>query len=197
MDEKLYINDFERRFKEIYLSYFCRMVRFAGEYIPREEDCENIVHDAFAEIWEAKGNYQHRNNNLVSLIFTAIKNKCIDYLRHQIVVREAENIIQEEYRLETQINLFSLESFDNELFLSGYDLEELITKAIDALPEKCKQIFMMNKIEGKKQKNIALELGVSVNTVETQMAVAYKKLREELKKFLLLLLFLSNFKVIL
>ena len=193
MEEKLSISDFERRFKEIYLSYFKGMVRFAREYIPRKDDCENIVHDAFAEMWEAKGNYLHRDNNLLSLIFTTIKNKCIDFLRHQIVVREAESLIQEEYRLEMQLNLFSLELFDKELFKYGYDLNELINKAIDTLPEKCKQIFVMNKIEGKKQKDIALELEISINTIETQMAIAYKKLRESLKQFLPLLLFLINF----
>ncbi|MDR2147556.1 MAG: RNA polymerase sigma-70 factor [Tannerella sp.] len=192
MENLLIIKDFEHRFREIYLFNFRGMVRFAGEYVPCEEDCENIVHDAFAEIWEAKGKYLHRDNNLLSLIFTIIKNKCIDYLRHQIVVREAENIMQEEYRLEMQLNLFSLESFDNDLFSSGYDLEELITKAIEALPEKCRQIFVMNKIEGKKQKDIARELDISINTIETQMAIAYKKLREELKQFLPLLLFFIN-----
>jgi RNA polymerase sigma-70 factor (ECF subfamily) len=48
----------------------------------------------------------------------------------------------------------------------------------------------MSKIEGKKQKDIARELDISINTVETQMSAAYKKLREELKDFLPLLLFL-------
>ena len=193
MEEILSIRDFERCFKEIYLSYFRGMVRFARKYISCKEDCENIVHDAFAEIWEAKDIYRYRDINLLSLIFTTIKNKCIDFLRHQIVVREAESLIQEEYRLEMQLNLFSLELFDKELFKYGYDLNELINKAIDTLPEKCKQIFVMNKIEGKKQKDIALELEISINTIETQMAIAYKKLRESLKQFLPLLLFLINF----
>lgn len=48
----------------------------------------------------------------------------------------------------------------------------------------------MNKLEGKKQQQIASELQISINTVESQMAIAYKKLREELKDCLPLLLFL-------
>ncbi|MDR2232694.1 MAG: RNA polymerase sigma-70 factor [Tannerella sp.] len=186
------MQDFERRFEEIYLSYRQGMVRFAGEYVPCRQDCENIVQDAFAEIWEARGKYLNRDDNLLALTFKTIKNRCIDFLRHREVVHEAENLIQEELALERKLNLFSLESFDDELFSSGCDIDKLITDAINALPEKCRQIFTMSKIEGKRQKDIARELNITINTVETQMAVAYKKLREELKPFLPLLLFLLN-----
>ena len=63
-------------------------------------------------------------------------------------------------------------------------------KAINSLPEKCREIFIKNKIEGKKQKEIALELNISINTIESQMAIAYKKLRVELKDVLQLFVFL-------
>ncbi|MCC8170678.1 MAG: LuxR C-terminal-related transcriptional regulator, partial [Parabacteroides sp.] len=56
--------------------------------------------------------------------------------------------------------------------------------------EKCRTIFIMSKLEGKKQKEIARELAISVNTVETQMGIAYKKLRAELKDYLPLFLFI-------
>jgi RNA polymerase sigma-70 factor (ECF subfamily) len=185
-------NDFNDRFRDIYLSHLQGMIRFADEYVGDWEEAENIVQDAFAEIWETRSRYVLTTGTLLSLIFSTIKNKCIDYLRHQMVVRQAENFIQEEYRLEMQLNLHSLEAFDEDLLSSGYDLEELIAKAIDALPEKCRKIFIMSKIEGKKQKDIAKELDISINTVETQMSAAYKKLREELKGFLPLLLFLVH-----
>jgi len=47
----------------------------------------------------------------------------------------------------------------------------------------------MNKIEGKKQKLIAQELNISIHTVESQMAIAYKKLKEALKEHMLLFIF--------
>lgn len=49
--------------------------------------------------------------------------------------------------------------------------------------------FIKNKIEGKKQKEIAAELNISINTVETQMGIAYKKLKTELKDYFPLFLF--------
>jgi RNA polymerase sigma factor (sigma-70 family) len=77
---------------------------------------------------------------------------------------------------------------DNQ-FLNETDIDAVIQNAIDSLPEKCRQIFVMNKIEGKKQKVIAQELNISVHTVESQMAIAYKKLKEALKDYTLLFLF--------
>ena len=69
------------------------------------------------------------------------------------------------------------------------DIDTIIQKAIDNLPEKCREIFVMNKIEGKKQKVIAQELNISIHTVESQMAIAYKKLKEALKDCVPLFLF--------
>ena len=84
---------------------------------------------------------------------------------------------------------YSLEHFDLDI-LEEKSIEQILSKAIDALPEKCREIFIKNKIEGKKQKEIAMELNISVNTVETQMGIAYKKLKTELKDYFPLFLFL-------
>ena len=61
---------------------------------------------------------------------------------------------------------------------------------VDSLPKKCREIFIKSKIEGKKQKDIAAELNISLKTVENQMAIAYKKIKSELKDYLPLLIFL-------
>ena len=87
--------------------------------------------------------------NLVALLFTSIKNRCIDLLRHRIVVKEAVNLIQEEYQATLRMKLASLELFDQSL-LSEQDIERIITEVVDSLPEKCREIFIKSKIEGKK-----------------------------------------------
>ena len=106
--------------------------------------------------------------NIIAYLFTAIKNRCIDFLRRKILIRDIEDKLQEEYRLTLQVKYYSLEHFDLDI-LEEKSIEQILSKAIDALPEKCREIFIKNKIEGKKQKEIAMELNISVNTVETQM----------------------------
>ena len=178
------------RFEDVYLSYFSKMKYFAKEYVISEEDAENIVQDVFVELWENK-EMLNMHMNLTAYLFTTIKNKCLNHLRHKLVVQETANKLQEEYTISLRMNLDSLETFDNNLF-SDQDIEKLISRALDALPEKCRAIFIMSKIEGKKHNEIAQELNISINTVGSQIGIAYKKLRTELKDYLPILLFLFS-----
>lgn len=179
-----------RDFEEIYVTYFSRMKYFALEYVMDEAEAENIVQDIFTELWEKQSVLSY-HLNLIAFLFTAVKNRCIDHLRHQAIVRESSEQLQEEYRLTQQMKLASLELFDQSM-LGAEDIERLITDAIDALPEKCRLIFIKSKIEGKKRQEVATELQVSLKTVENQMNIAYRKLREQLKDYLPLFLFLLN-----
>lgn len=175
-------------FENVYVTYYSRMKFFALEYVIREEDAENIVQDVFLNLWE-QNLLLLSHTNLFSLLFTAVKNRCIDFLRHKTIVQKSVNRLQDEYMEPLQLKYHSLEAFNDSLFYEP-DIETVIQNAIDSLPEKCKQIFILNKIEGKKQKNIAQELNISVNTVENQMTIAYKKLKELLKDYISLIIFL-------
>ena len=175
-------------FAQIYLSYFSKMKRFAREYVLSDEDAENIVQDVFLDFWEKK-ELLPLPINILAYLFTSIKNRCIDFLRHKIVQKEVENKMQEEYRLTLQMKYYSLGELDEGIFYK-YDVEQLLSKVIDSLPERCREIFLKSKIEGKKQKEIAEEMNISINTVETQMGIAYKKLRNELKDYFPLFIFL-------
>ena len=171
-------------FEQIYIAYFSKMKHFAKEYVLSE----NIVQDVFGELWERK-EILELPINIIAYLFTAIKNRCVDFLRRKILIKDIEDKLQEEYRLTLQAKYYSLEYLDLDI-LEEESIEQILSKAIDALPEKCREIFIKNKIEGKKQKEIAAELNISINTVETQMGIAYKKLKTELKDYFPLFLFL-------
>ncbi|NCC74422.1 MAG: RNA polymerase sigma-70 factor [Sphingobacteriia bacterium] len=174
-------------FEKIYVSHYSRMKRFAQEYVIREEDAENIVQDVFVDLWE-QNLLLVTHTKLFAYLFTALKNRCIDFLRHKTVVQHTAVKMQDDYTKALQMKFQSLEAFDEQLFTEP-DIETIIQNAIENLPEKCREIFILNKIEGKKQKVIAQELNISINTVENQMAIAYKKLKEILKDHIPLLLF--------
>ena len=82
-----------------------------------------------------------------------------------------------------------LQQFD-ENKLSETELEDIIQNAINSLPEKCREIFVLSRIEGLQYKEIASQLNISINTVENQMAIALKKLRIKLKENLPLYTFI-------
>jgi len=177
-------------FENIYLNYFSKLKYFAKVYVLSDEEAENIVQDIFADLWEKK-EILDMPVNLIAYLFTSVRNRCLNYLRHQNVKKETTDQIQQEHSLALQASLNSLEAFDHDFF-SEQEIKEVIDRALDTLSERCRQIFIMGKIEGKKQKEIATQLNISINTVETQMGIAYKKLRAELKDYLPLLLFLIN-----
>ena len=176
-------------FEQIYRTYFSKMKRFAKEYVISEDVAENLVQDVFMGLWEKREVFMNRSN-LIAFLFTSVKNKAINFLRRRMIEQNVTNQLQEEYIITMHMNLNSLEVLNNELF-STMDIEDIVSQAINSLPEKCREIFILSKIEGKKQKDVAEILNISVNTVETQIGIAYKKLKDKLKNVITIYLFLT------
>jgi RNA polymerase sigma-70 factor (ECF subfamily) len=158
------------------------MKNFAREYIMSEADAEDIIQDVFLELYEKYESLACRVN-IVAYLFVTIKNRCIDHLRRKIIQQESARHIQEEYLLALRMKFNSLEVLNHELFKDG-NIEQVIDNALNTLPERCREIFIMHKMEGKKLKEVAEEMNISTKTVENQITIAYKKLRTELKKYL-------------
>jgi len=169
-------------FEEVYTTYYCRLKNFAKEYVIYEEDAENIVQDIFFELWKQRPVFVSYMN-LSGFLFFSVKNRCIDFIRRKKIEYNVIDVLQKEYLLTLQLNLESLEEFDNEIF-GETDIDTIIDNAIESLPARCREIFVL-KMHGYKQKKIAEKLGISVNTVENQMTIAYKKLKEYLKDYFL------------
>lgn len=173
-------------FEDVYITYYCRLRNFAKEYVIYEEDAENIVQDIFFELWRQRPAFAS-HTNLSGFLFFSVKNRCIDFIRRKKIEYNVIDALQKEYLLTLQVNLESLEEFDDKIFGEA-DIETIIHNAIESLPARCREIFVL-KMHGHKQKTIAQKLDISVNTVENQMAIAYKKLREYLKGYFNFLLF--------
>lgn len=167
-------------FDKIYVIYYSRMYRFAKEYVLSGDEAENIVQDVFLMLWE-KREVLEIQVSLVSYLFSLVKNKCLDYLRHKE--------IESKYQKEFCAKRYSLELL-NQAFSSDEEIEEIVTTAVNKLPLRCREIFIKSRIEGKKNREIADELKISLSTVENQMTIALNKLRISLKDYLPLLLFL-------
>ncbi|MDL2255352.1 RNA polymerase sigma-70 factor [Parabacteroides sp. OttesenSCG-928-K15] len=176
-------------FNQFYVHWYARMKRFACEYVLSPEDAEDIIQDVFLELHNSYDSLSSRVN-MVAYLFTTIKNRCIDHLRRKITEQESMKRIHEESLLSLRMKFDSLEVLDNNLF-SESEVGTIIEKALESLPERCRIILIKHKIEGMRQKEIAEELNISPKTVENQLTIAYKKLREALKQYpTLLLLFL-------
>lgn len=176
-------------FEKIYAVYYPKLVRFSKEYVLSQADAENIVQDVFLGLWEQK-DILSSLHNINAYLFRLMKNRCIDFLRHKIRVEDKKQSIQDVMLREYELKLYSIEHFDESL-LSDEEIERIIANAIDSLPQKCREIFVLSRMEGLKYQEIAERLKLSPSTVNNQITIALKKLKEELKEFLPLFLFLT------
>lgn len=172
----------ETNFENFYTTWYSRAKHFAMEYVIFEPEAEDIVQDVFLHLYERQ-ELLSGYSNPIGYLFTSIKNKSLDFLQKKGVEKEAIDNMQTEEELTLRMKYDSLEILNTDI-LESSNIEEIVDNALNNLPEKCRQIFIMNKFEGKKQKQIAEELNITINTVESQMAIAYKKIREDLKDYI-------------
>lgn len=151
-------------FSDLYLTYYSKLVRFAKEFVQHEEDAENITQDVFTDLWEKRDFITHIEN-MNAYLFRLVRNRCLDYLRHKV--------FEQRYMESLQLSC-------EEEVVEDHDTEILIRAAINSLPQRCRDIFLLSRVEGLKYREISEHLGISVNTVECQMGIALKKLRMKL-----------------
>jgi RNA polymerase sigma-70 factor (ECF subfamily) len=75
-----------------------------------------------------------------------------------------------------------IDSFDPLIRMEYAELLDYVEQLIDNLPEKCRQIFYLSRIEQLNNKEIALQLNISPKTVENQISIAIKKLKQDISK---------------
>ncbi|MDR0976844.1 MAG: RNA polymerase sigma-70 factor [Prevotellaceae bacterium] len=166
-------------FEDLYIRYYARLNRFAKVYVADDSEAENIVQDVFTFVWEHFQSVAAHPKPEAYLLL-AVKNRCIDLLRRQLLTAKVAGHLQREYEQTRHLSLQALTLYDageEERDADG----QMLARAIDALPPRCREIFIKKKIEGKRQADIAVELNISVKTVEAQMQIAYRQLREALK----------------
>lgn len=163
-------------FEKVFQSYYQPLAGFAYQYLSDHDLAEEMVQDTFSSIWQ-KAEKIDIKTTVKSYLYGAVRNGCLNYLKHQRVVRE-----HEAYEL-------GRDDADQIDFLELDELQTEIDNALAQLPEKCRQIFEMSRYEEKKYQEIADELGISIKTVETQMSRALKVMRKSLHRYLPLLIF--------
>lgn len=170
----------ESVFDTVYHFYYGRLCAFASQYVESSES-EEIVQEVMIWLWENRS-ILIPDMSLKSLLFTMVKNKCLNALDHVQVKRTVHDKLYQKFR----------EQFEDPDFYVYGELLNLVSEAIEKLPEDYRHAFKMNRFEDMTYKQIADISGVSPKTIAYRITQALKILRFELKDYIPLLLFLLH-----
>jgi RNA polymerase sigma-70 factor (ECF subfamily) len=169
----------DQAFEELFRTYFPSLMAFSRRILANEDDAREVVHQVFINLWERRSEID-LSTSLKSYLFTSVNNRSLNVIRDRKKFSSAE--VPEragEWDVSAQIE--------------SIELEEKIRETINSLPERCQEIFKLNRMDGLKYAEIAGRLNISVKTVENQIAKALKILREQLANYLTILVWLMLF----
>lgn len=153
-------------FNNAYTDYFEVVCRFLNYYTRDYHAIEEVVQDVYVKLWQE---YQGKEIRFIkTYLYNSARNRMLNYLRD----KENHAVILEKWAKIELENRSTSDCVDKEAFF------RLLQAAVETLPEKCREIFILCKEESLSYKEIAEIREVSVKTVENQMGIALKKIRE-------------------
>ncbi|ELR72719.1 RNA polymerase ECF-type sigma factor [Fulvivirga imtechensis AK7] len=174
----------EQAFEQVFRANYAGMCGYAMKYIEEIEQAEEVVQEVFLNYWDKRATLDV-TGSLEAYLYRAVRNSCLNYLKHQKVKRQ--------YAL-VQTEVLKAEENQSQDKVIELELQQRIDDCIAQLPPERRKIFKLSREEGLKYKEIADELGLSVKTVEAQMGKALKFLREHLMEYLPVLIMLAYAK---
>jgi RNA polymerase sigma-70 factor (family 1) len=175
-DEQYWLNAFCAG-EDAALAYFFELhyrslCYFAGRLLQDHLEAEDIVSDCFFKLWEKKQDFETATN-IKAFLYISCRNACLNHLKKI----KRKTAIQEKYfnQMEEDEETIDYEMIETEILT-------LLSKEIEILPEKCREVFKLLYIEGRKTDEIALQLGLSVQTVRNHKTRAVEILRTSFLK---------------
>lgn len=165
-DQKNAELDFEQFFRENYPV----AVAFAMKFLKDLDTAREIAQQAFVNLFEKKDKIEIKTY-FKAYLMQSVRNSCLNHFSRQQTLQKHHKVILDKSSAIT----------DQQDQLEYSEFEQQIYSVINSLPRKCQLIFKINRFDGKKNQEIAEELGISKRTVETQISKALKILRAEIR----------------
>ncbi len=166
-----------KTFEYVFRFYYSQLKMYALGITGREDIAEEIIQDIFYRIWKERTNLQIMRS-FKSYLYTAVRNQALQYIEHRSVrERHKQKVLADNEKG------LGITQTDPEEQLLHRELEQIINRTLARLPDRRRQIFNLHRFEGKKYKEIAGELSLSVKTVEAEMTKAYQELKKEIEEY--------------
>jgi RNA polymerase sigma-70 factor (ECF subfamily) len=166
-----------RTFEKIFREHHAACVAFALHYTGNAYAAEEVVQQVFLRLWE-KRDTTDITGATRSYLLAAIRNTAISNWRKETIRQEKEQVAG------------GLKGTDQQPHSLAWELERRYHQALEVLPERCREVFVLSRQQQLKYAEIAAVMNISVKTVENQMGKALKIMHKELKEYLNVLLLL-------
>lgn len=160
-------------FRSVYNMFATRIFHFCNKLLPQKKDAEDIVQKTFMALWEQRAQLDE-NKDILKYLYAIARNNVYQYLRKYFAEQEILVDSNEKYEI-------SQNSTDE--YMDFTESNFVISRIIEKLPPKRKEIFKLNRINGLTYREIADKLNISENTVDTQMRKSLKFLKEQYKLY--------------
>jgi len=164
------IGEFERLFEK----YYGPLCHHADKILKDMDTAEDLVQEFFYHFWKNRETFSLKLS-LNAYLYQSIRNNALHYLGHLAVRKNYAEKVFSEFQDTMPAHL------QTDLELN--DLGKVIAQTLQQMPERCSHIFRMNRFDGKKYREIAEILSISVKTVEADMGKALQMFRKSLKAY--------------
>ncbi|MCB9278800.1 MAG: RNA polymerase sigma-70 factor [Lewinellaceae bacterium] len=165
---------------QLFRAFYPMVCQSALRIVADENLAEDLAQEVFFELWKRKDTLSI-NTSIPAYLKRAVVNRSLNYLRDNRLISVEE---------EQMLNAPGLQTSAGNTDMEASELEELILRTIDGLPDRCRLVFTLSRYEELSYQEIAGKLDISVKTVENQMTKALKVLRAALGPHLEVIVFL-------
>ncbi|MFO7939990.1 MAG: RNA polymerase sigma-70 factor [Bacteroidales bacterium] len=162
-------------FEQVFRRYYEALCAFALVYVKDHDLVEEMVQDVFYQFWEKREKLKIETS-LKSYLYSMVKNKCLQYIRREKIGQRVMTQVKADYEL--------TENPDPASVYRMAEMNKTFQEALDELPARTRKVFELSRFEGKKYKEIAQLLSISIKTVEANMGKALKHFRLRMHDYL-------------
>lgn len=159
----------KQAFEYLFKSYYPRLRGYAIRFVEDEETVRDIIQECFLHFWEKRAYLT--SLSLSSLLFAMVRNGCLNHLKHQAIVEKHQLEYLSDIGGEERLYATDF-CIDAEYKLLYDELQEQIDLVIGRLPERCREVFILSRFEGLKNREIAEKFQISLTAVEVHISKA-------------------------
>jgi len=173
-------NGDEHALEKFYKAAFSSLVYYATEITRQPQLAEEVVQDVFLKIWQIRSELDIKGS-FKAYLFQSVHNHALNVVRQQKTRKESVNLVTPEKTWQFITDNYRID--DNIIHkIFSDETEAIIDQIIKELPDQCGKVFHLSRVESLKNEEIALQLGLSGNTVKTHIYRALQKIALALKK---------------